>query len=313
MILLSEASRRIGVSTQTLKNWYERGIINIKKMGRAYYVDADLIEQIGDIASDVEKTRLELEQLKADYSKEMFELEQLRKGLLEERNDLNDRRRYLNLCVNSSIRNKFFQTVVSILECNGSLKQKECDVLRLCLEGQSLEAIAFSYGLSRERIRQIVDKAIRKSRELQDLQDIFDVIHKQRSDNDALKSVVRDLRGKIRVQDEVDRLAAEKSLEEKRKQIIENDKICKLLNTKIVDCQISVRSLNCLKSVDVETIGDLCRLKKTDFLKIRNAGKKSLIELDDFLIDHGLEWGTDVDKVFKERVDAILSQEEDTL
>ena len=53
-----------------------------------------------------------------------------------------------------------------------------------------------------------------------------------------------------------------------------------LLKTKLVDMDLSVRALNCLKSADVETLGELVVFNKTDLLKFRNFGKKSLTELD---------------------------------
>ncbi len=56
-----------------------------------------------------------------------------------------------------------------------------------------------------------------------------------------------------------------------------------LLKTKLVDMNLSVRALNCLKAADVETLGDLVQYNKTDLLKFRNFGKKSLTELDDLL------------------------------
>ena len=56
-----------------------------------------------------------------------------------------------------------------------------------------------------------------------------------------------------------------------------------LLKTKLVDMDLSVRALNCLKAADVETLGDLVQYNKTDLLKFRNFGKKSLTELDDLL------------------------------
>ncbi len=54
-----------------------------------------------------------------------------------------------------------------------------------------------------------------------------------------------------------------------------------LLKTKLVDMDLSVRALNCLKSAEVETLGELVVFNKTDLLKFRNFGKKSLTELDD--------------------------------
>ena len=69
-----------------------------------------------------------------------------------------------------------------------------------------------------------------------------------------------------------------------------------LLKTKLVDMNLSVRALNCLKAADVETLGDLVQFNKTDLLKFRNFGKKSLSELDDLLESLNLSFGTDISK-----------------
>ena len=67
-----------------------------------------------------------------------------------------------------------------------------------------------------------------------------------------------------------------------------------LLKTKLVDKDLSVRALNCLKAADVETIGDLVTLNRNDLLKFRNFGKKSLTELDALLASLDLKFGMDV-------------------
>ena len=67
-----------------------------------------------------------------------------------------------------------------------------------------------------------------------------------------------------------------------------------LLKTKLVDMELSVRALNCLKSAEVETLGDLVRYNKTDLLKFRNFGKKSLTELDQLLSELKLSFGMDI-------------------
>lgn len=69
-----------------------------------------------------------------------------------------------------------------------------------------------------------------------------------------------------------------------------------LLKTKLVDLDLSVRALNCLKSAEVETLGELVRFNKTDLLKFRNFGKKSLTELDELLANHKLNFGMDISK-----------------
>ena len=69
-----------------------------------------------------------------------------------------------------------------------------------------------------------------------------------------------------------------------------------LLKTRLVDMDLSVRALNCLKAADVETLGELVAYNKNDLLKFRNFGKKSLTELEELVIAKGLNFGMDLAK-----------------
>lgn len=69
-----------------------------------------------------------------------------------------------------------------------------------------------------------------------------------------------------------------------------------LLKSKLADMDLSVRALNCLKSAEVETLGELVVYNKTDLLKFRNFGKKSLTELDELLANLNLSFGMDISK-----------------
>ncbi|RLD90321.1 MAG: DNA-directed RNA polymerase subunit alpha [Bacteroidetes bacterium] len=69
-----------------------------------------------------------------------------------------------------------------------------------------------------------------------------------------------------------------------------------LLKTKLIDLDLSVRALNCLKAADVETLGELVAYNRNDLLKFRNFGKKSLAELDELVDTKGLEFGMNVAK-----------------
>jgi DNA-directed RNA polymerase subunit alpha len=69
-----------------------------------------------------------------------------------------------------------------------------------------------------------------------------------------------------------------------------------LLKTKLIDLDLSVRALNCLKAAEVETLGDLVKFNKNDLLKFRNFGKKSLTELDELLVSVNLHFGMDTSK-----------------
>ncbi|GGB71715.1 DNA-directed RNA polymerase subunit alpha [Flavobacterium suaedae] len=69
-----------------------------------------------------------------------------------------------------------------------------------------------------------------------------------------------------------------------------------LLKTKLVDMDLSVRALNCLKAAEVDTLGDLVSFNKNDLMKFRNFGKKSLTELDELVASKSLHFGMDLSK-----------------
>ena len=69
-----------------------------------------------------------------------------------------------------------------------------------------------------------------------------------------------------------------------------------LLKTKLIDMDLSVRALNCLKAAEVETLGDLVSYNKNDLMKFRNFGKKSLTELEELVVLKGLSFGMNLAK-----------------
>ena len=72
--------------------------------------------------------------------------------------------------------------------------------------------------------------------------------------------------------------------------------IRQLLKTKLIDLDLSVRALNCLKAAEVDTLGDLVAFNKADLLKFRNFGKKSLTELENLVASKNLEFGMNISK-----------------
>ena len=69
-----------------------------------------------------------------------------------------------------------------------------------------------------------------------------------------------------------------------------------LLKTRLIDMDLSVRALNCLKAADVDTLGELVAFNKNDLLKFRNFGRKSLTELEELVLNKNLEFGMNTAK-----------------
>jgi DNA-directed RNA polymerase subunit alpha len=76
----------------------------------------------------------------------------------------------------------------------------------------------------------------------------------------------------------------------------EKQRVANLLRTSIEDLNLSVRAYNCLKSANINTIGELVSRDEQDLLKFRNFGKKSLTELVEVIEEKNLQFGMDVSK-----------------
>lgn len=99
------------------------------------------------------------------------------------------------------------------------------------------------------------------------------------------------LRYFIHIDEEIE-IAEEKAEDE------ETVRIRNLLNTRVDELELSVRSSNCLRAANIQTLRDLVTRSESDMLKYRNFGRKSLTELTSILEELQLSWGMDVSKYF---------------
>lgn len=87
----------------------------------------------------------------------------------------------------------------------------------------------------------------------------------------------------------------EEYAEEEYKQLDEEfENMRKKLQTKIEDLDLSVRSHNCLRLAEIDTLADLVSRREDELLNYKNFGKKSLTELREALEKEGLKFGMDI-------------------
>lgn len=88
-------------------------------------------------------------------------------------------------------------------------------------------------------------------------------------------------------------------VEEIRKEVVVDEQTVymkKLLKTPLEDLDLSVRAFNCLKTAKIETLEELVQFDTNDLLKFRNFGRKSLVEIEELLVEKGLSFGMDIAK-----------------
>ena len=139
----------------------------------------------------------------------------------------------------------------------------------IMVERKTYEEVASQYGLSRERIRQLFNRADRRSKRyvsnLLDYNELKDSINNLTKDKNELEKQISKLKKDYDVEDDNH-----------------------YLSLSIHDADLSIRCINALHAADVETLGDIARLTKNDLCKFRNFGRKSLTEIDELLEEYNL-------------------------
>jgi DNA-directed RNA polymerase subunit alpha len=73
------------------------------------------------------------------------------------------------------------------------------------------------------------------------------------------------------------------------------DKMNEVLNRSVEELELSVRSYNCLKNANIQTIGELVQKTEAEMLRTKNFGRKSLNEIKEILANMGLSLGMRID------------------
>lgn len=192
---------------------------------------------------------------------------------------------------------KHFEENFEYLLSRAFLTPREKTVLEgYYVKGYTLEAIGLQFGVTRERIRQILNKAIRRMKHPSRL-DVLKYGKELIEEQDDIEELTRQLKRKKRFLEQMN-----VELDENIKKIIGEVSFSK----PIKELDLSIRSLNCLRRADINTLDDLLNKTEEDMMKVRNLGRKSLKEIIKVLDDMDLHL-KDYDK--KEK-DFYLEKEE---
>ena len=303
IIRRADVATMFGVTRQTLSNWAQKGILHAKNINNEQYYSEEEVNQLTTFATDYAHSKELLQ-------REIDALKQDRKNVHLSRMDAIANRRYLRLCDKYGITKEFYKCIINMLFETKDICSREADVILMLLNNCSYDEIAEEYGLTRERIRQIAGKAIRKSREIKNLAEKIEHIKQLETDNTSLRIANKALMEEVQTLREL----KDVKVEEKPTITLPPDPFLDFLSTKVVDIQgLSVRAKNIMFAAcdrnDDATIADVCRFSKTDILKVRNCGKKSLQEIVDYLEKHNASLGMDVDEIMKKRTEYLLNKE----
>lgn len=267
----NDAAAYLGVDPQTITNWVNKGLLGgyNDKSSKRFWVNAD------DVKKYSEKYKM------LSISEDLLDREQ--KELLASERKVNTKIQMLMhdaLNVSSFSYDKIGSSLCMLLELTAQYGLREKKIMQAFFNGDRISDIADNFELSRERVRQIVIKAIRKfNYAIEELVDL-------KLENNSLKEEIKNVKMQFIMQ------------EGKKEEEQSEDVPPSLFSIRLVNCNLPVRVLNVTKAADIDTIGDLVQYSKLDMIKFRNFGKKSLMQLDEFIHEMGLEWGMDKAKIY---------------
>lgn len=276
-ISATQAAKIAGVTTMTIRNLCKSKVITFKKKRKLFYpLEEDILKYAEDIYEIFEAAN-DIEEVKTDILKEKEVLKQEKERVSK----------YLEATCMRPSRIRTVYKVSSELVSKLSdefFSTKELKVVEYLLRGCNNSISDFN-NVSHQRVGQIFNNFLDKLSSYNDYQskvnervkNMEEIISEQNFTITKLKNIIDELESKIPNTD-----------------FKYNDDLYVLLNKRMVDFDISIRALNCLKAAEIDTLGELVRHKRSDLLKYRNFGKKSLTELDELLERHGLAFGMEL-------------------
>ena len=298
LITRNEAAQLLDVTPQTISNWVEKGILIGHYVDRQLVIDRSTIEKYFDTLSEVGFMEKRISAAKRDLQFVENEL----------MTNLKDTRSAVHLLGDGVPAHFLIEIFESIIEASGNdvLKEREKVILTKLIEGNSPEYIGDEYGLTRSRIMQIASHAVRKLACVKTFSELRKENKQLIFDNANFQTVIQAFQNRIKELERVNNITSAPVSEYDYLLGDKGGHFTALMNTKVIDLKITVRSLNCLKAADIETLGDLVRCNKNDLLKHRNFGKKSLTELHDLLDSLHLHFGMDVDAIIAADSEKIM-------
>ena len=275
----SEAAEMVGVTAQTIRNLCKAKTLRYQMRTNLFYVCREDVEKYAQSISEVN----EIERSVEDYKREINKAyEQLREAKQEMQDRLEDMNMFPGRIKN--ITNLLMSLIPHFVD---NLMEREVEIVMLILQGEKISDVAQKLQLTRDRTRQIWEKAIRKM-------SYFPNEVRMRDERiEDLMRTIEDLEARL------DQAGLDKVPHSK----------ANLLASSIYDYDFSVRTLNCLRAAEIRTVEDLIKYPRARLLKFRNFGKKALTELDEWLDEHGLAFAQYEDETQEIKSEKQESQE----
>lgn len=279
-----EAAELFGVTTQTISNWINSGLLTLVIKTNRHFITSESAKNLLEKFSDVKDITHMIEQYRNT-------LHELTEEVRLRRKELYATRLNTNLWKNSRIASELIASTCKQLQDEEYiLRPFEADILSSLIRGKSIQELSEKYHITATRVNQIAVKSSRKFGE-----SIKKLIADKNKKIDTLTIQVRNL---IIDNHHLKTFITSQPVQSEAPSYSEEQhRLIALLNTSVFDLGLNARQRTLMNTAEIKTIGELIQHKRNELLLYRNTGRKTIIELEDKLESIGLEFGTDIYKL----------------
>lgn len=274
-----EAAAILGVHPQSISNYAAKGLIHENRRGSYLRYPREEVEALNTFPEihSIEEMRSGIEKMRTEMETEYAAVKKL----------YDDRRALFLEPFGGWQKWENYRRIVRQLAemaAGNTMLERQKEIFLCVLDLKSYQEIADAYGLSRERVRQIFEKSLRRILEFREI---------------ATRRLEESQRKVLELSKEIDHLHDEIFFlqhpqdNKKEEELSDKNDIfrqCEPFTLPLKELYLSVRTWNCLKYAGVRTLGDIVAYNRAEFMRIRNFGRKSLNELDILLEKRGLEF-----------------------
>lgn len=279
LIPVAKAAEDFGVNRQTIINWQNEGLLQCAVIKGNRFVSKDSLDNLKKIYPEVIADANEINAYKTLVEKEREQLKEMLNTVRKERIYRGYAPRYVHNFIENAV------SLMKKIDVNWTDNELEDQFIRCWLFGHDIHETCEENGVS---YFQYISSAKRYKKNLKQMVDYANLFEKNRKLEDELKETRTQLQ----------RLQADMDEYRERYERVDNEESWKeeypILTMDLMDLNLTVRTLNILKSYDFKNLGEVITYDRSQLLKLRHFGRKCLTEIQDLLEAYGLELGMDL-------------------
>ncbi len=300
-----DAAKMLGVTKETIYNYIKNGVLDGEKRGGKVFVKKASVEQFARLDTDTlmrQQIAVDamVERLKEDavYYSDCLKRKAHQKALI--RSKLNEQDYMMKLIRRRNLFATFLNTLLKVYDEETDDKRTVEICSRVIMDCQSLDDVADDYGLSRERIRCILEKGVQRMSNVTKYTQLRQRNIYLEEENKRMQRLIAELKQQLAKGFEESKVTGVATLFGLKQQVINDMLPNSILGLRMIDLDvcISVRTFNGVRAIGVDTLYDLVQKRDDDILSTRNVGRKTLAECRNVLAHFGLKLGMTTDEIY---------------